>query len=597
MNIRLSYSEFESFVGDVRPLWLISDENLKFKSISWSLVGDAIEMKNCGGCGHGNFSYGVFLTFVKEGEAEVSATYDGVTYTCLVKSHKRDEYTDGELNYYKADLHTHTTPEHRHDKYIARHDFLPKDYLFAIADENELDVAVMTDHATTMDLENFFKNFTEYELMRESMNPLVYPGCENEIYYTEPDRFGRTQRLSGELITLNAASFCLSYTFPEFFRIFKDEKFAIGILAHPHVVGISTKGIWDYKLRQNNSKEFRSLIKYVEAINYPVADDNLLNEYAYSDALDGGFRVSTTLGSDIHKEWDFSAFPGATVIMAKNKTREAITDALLNLRAYASESGNIKLKYSVNGMTAPCDLAPANKYHFKVNVGYFAPDEATRPTRCEVISDGGRVIKVIEGVNFDEFEFDIESDSARWFYLRFVDSKTYRTFSPPVFTGREPIPYLTDSLVPIDKKDFSAWDECGNDAGTLFDGCAETEWCASGTSFEITVDMKKSYTVRALGNYAALIDIKKLRAEGVHPNFSEARLPLDYEIYTSLDGSSFKLADKGLFRSFSGEEIVTFEPTKARFIKLSVTSTTGSRLGRGELAKLPARLSEITIFE
>ena len=47
----------------------------------------------------------------------------------------------------------------------------------------------------------------------------------------------------------------------------------------------------------------------------------------------------------------------------------------------------------------------------------------------------------------------------------------------------------------------------------------------------------------------------------------------------------------------AGEEIVRFEPTDARFIRLKVLSTTGSHLGRGKLATLPARLSGITLFK
>lgn len=598
MSIKISCENFESFIGDVRPLWLISDSNLKFEKIKWSQTGDSVMMKSLDGCNHGAFAYGVFLTFVKAGESTIVANYDGKDYICKVTSRERKAYTGKEkLNYYKGDFHTHTTPEHVHDKYLTRSDFLPSKYLGYIKDENLRDVAVMTDHSETIDLENFFKNFTEYELMSEDMEPIVYPGCENEIMYTELDRFGKRHRLSGELITLNASSFNQANTYPEFFFAFENNPYAIGIFAHPHVVGISTKGVWNYRPRLNNPKELTDLIKYVEVLNSPRHDANLLNEYVYSEALDGGYRVSTTLGSDMHRDWDFSTFPGATIIMATEKSREAITDALLNLRAYASESGNIKLSYKVNGMEAPCDLPIASKYHFEVKIDYFTPDNTTRPIRCEVISDEGKTIKIIENAIFENFEFDIESDSARWFYLKFTDSQTYRTFSPPVFCSREPVPYVLDSLKPIDKSYFTATDENGRDASALIDNDTETEWTADGTSFSITVDMKKEYTVRALGNYAAPIDIKQLRANGIHPNLAEAKLPADYEIYTSLDGKNFNLISDGVFRSFAGEEIILFEPCKARFIKFDILSTTGSRLGRDKYKDIPASLAEISIFE
>lgn len=48
----------------------------------------------------------------------------------------------------------------------------------------------------------------------------------------------------------------------------------------------------------------RKFIKYVEVLNSPGSDNSLLNEYAYSEALDAGYRVSTTLGRG-----DFATVP------------------------------------------------------------------------------------------------------------------------------------------------------------------------------------------------------------------------------------------------------------------------------------------------
>ena len=598
MNIRICYDEISSFVGDVRPIWLVSDIDLKHEKIEWSCKGDTLKMKRCAGCFHGAFRYGVLITFLKEGEATVTATYGGNSYTCRVISRKRKTVSDGEkLNYYVGDFHTHTTPEHTHDLYLERTEFLPKDYLNYINNENLRDAAVMTDHSETIDLESFFKNFTEYELMKDGMEPIVYAGCENEIMYAAADRFGRTHRLSGELVTINADNFCQANTYPEFLWAFTENPYAIGIFAHPHVIGISTNGVWDYKFRQNNSPELRSLMKYVEVFNSPYASDNVLNEYAYSEALDGGYRVSTTCGSDQHRDWDFSSFPAATIIMAPEKSREAFTDALLNLRVYASESGNIKLSYKVNGKSAPCDLELADKYHFEVKIDYFREDKATRPIRCEVISNGGVTLKTIENVNFESFEFDIESDSARWFYLRFVDSNTKRTFSPPVFTGRSATPYVTDDLKPIDKSGFKVISNDGTDASALIDDDTFTEWSINASECELTIDMGKENKVSALGNYAAAIDIMELRRKGINNSYALSSFPLEYVISTSADGVSYRDVASGLFRSFAGEEIVRFEKHSARYVKLKVLSTTGSRIARSNYSDAPLRIAELSLFE
>ena len=595
---KISYTQFESFVGDVRPVWLISDENLKFASIKWKLEGDAVEMKRYGGCFHGAFNYGVLLTFVKEGKAKVTASYDGVDYVCEITSRARRDYSGEKMNFYRGDLHTHTTPEHAHDKFITRTEYPYSYYLNYIKEENLRDLAVISDHSETIDYENFFKSFSEYELMREDMEPIVLAGAESEIQYTERDRFGRLHRRSGELVTLNTNNFSQAKTYEEFYTAYTESPYVIGIFAHPHVMGYSTRGLWDYRPRVNNCPEIRHIVKYIEALGNPNKE-NMLHEYVYSEALDGGYRISTTCNSDKHHTWDFNSYPGATIIMAPEKTREAFIDALLNLRAYACESGNIKLSYSVNGMAAPCDLSLTNNYHFKVEIDYFCEDAASRPIRCDVISNGGVTVKSIEGVNFESFEFDIESSDARWFYLRFVDSNTKRTFSPPVFCGREPIPYVTDDLKPIDSKGFKIASADGSDASALIDGDTMTNWQIDSASCNLTIDMGECRKVSALGNYAAAMETPwpPPADVGLVQGQMEAVFPVDYIISTSVDGVNFQKRAEGIFRTFTGEEIVRFDTHEARYVKLEVFSTTGSRLGRAPYDKVPLKIAELSLFE
>lgn len=597
MSVRISTKELESFIGDVRPVWLISDENLKYESIKWALEGDAVKMKTYGGYDHGNFSYGVMLTFVKEGKAKITAAFGDDVFECNVTSRAMRDFSGKKLNFYRGDLHAHTTSEHKHDKFLTRTEYFYPDYLNYIKNANQRDFAVISDHASTMDLENFYRGASSYEEMRDEMEPIVFPGCEGEIMYTEEDRFGIPYRYSGELLTFNADNYCYSQTFEEFFYTMRNNPFAFGIFAHPHVIGGSTRGVWNYRPRLYHPKAMTDLVKYVEVLNCPQARENMLHEYVYSEALDAGFRLSTTCGSDQHNNWDFNLFPDATVIMAPEKSREAFTDALLNLRAYACESGNVKLLVNVNGYDAPCDLPEAKSYHFSVKIDYFVEDSSTRPIRCEVVSDGGKTLKTIEGVNFESFEFDINSETARWFYLRFVDSNTYRTFSPPIFTGRSVIPYEIDSLTPISKEKFSIAEKSGKDASVLINDDPTTEWEADGMSAEFIIDMGETRRISALGNYS--VGLIRPRSGNIGDIMAkmEAVFPVDYRISTSSDGKNYTLADEGIFRTFSGEEIVKFEPLEARYLKLELLSTVGSRLGRAPYDKIPMKLAEITLFE
>ena len=77
----------------------------------------------------------------------------------------------------------------------------------------------------------------------------------------------------------------------------------------------------------------------------------------------------------------------------------------------------------------------------------------------------------------------------------------------------------------------------------------------------------------------------------------EAIFPVAYRIHTGLDGVNYELCDEGVFRTFSGEEIVKFEPRVAKFVKIELLDTTGSRLGRAPYDKIPMKLAELTLFK
>jgi len=597
-SVKLSCDTLESFVGDVRPVWVEAAKDLGIGKIKWRCEGDAVAVRSFAGAGHGSFEYGVLLTFVKEGEAKIIADCCGKELSCLVISRKRRDFSKEKPNFYHGDFHNHSSSEHFHDLFIQKAESEIAGLLEFFKEEKLREVAVITDHATTTNNKMFYEGFKQYEKMRDSMEPIVYPGCENEIEYEEVDRFGRTHRRSGELLTINAPTFAVTKTYEEFFSFFKNTPFVIGAFAHPHVVGFSTAGVWDYRPRLNNSKAMRDMIKYIEVLGSPKKE-NMLYEYVYSEALDSGYRVSSWCNSDNHGPQSFAKYPGSTFIMAPERSREAITDALLGLRAYACESGNIKLTYKVNGLDAPADIPLTDKYHFEVNIEYFYDDPATRPIRCEVISNGGMAVKIIENENFENFEFDVESSDARWFYLRFVDSNTHRTFSAPVFCGRDVIPYVIDDLKPIDKKCFSIKDvKWGTDASMLLDDDTFTDWTSKDTSCELVIDMGEVRSVSALGNYAvSLKAIPGIKDLGVMLAHAEAVFPVDYVISTSLDGEIFEVAAEGLFRTFAGEEIVRFEKRDARYVKLTVKATAGKRLGRTAYAEIPMKIAELSLFE
>jgi hypothetical protein len=189
----------------------------------------------------------------------------------------------------------------------------------------------------------------------------------------------------------------------------------------------------------------------------------------FTEALDNGFHVSTTCSSDSHGPvWGYERIPGNTVFMAKENTKEAYLDALLNHRAYACMSGNVKLRYCVNGHTAPATLPLSNHFRFQGEISYFYDDPETVIVGGEVISNGGVTVKELNFDDFSTFDFELDSDTSSWYYLRFWDKQGRKTWSVPVYTGREPYLPHNDDLTPLCKENMKVTDErTGQDVSVL----------------------------------------------------------------------------------------------------------------------------------
>ena len=69
----------------------------------------------------------------------------------------------------------------------------------------------------------------------------------------------------------------------------------------------------------------------------------------------------------------------------------------------------------------------------------------------------------------------------------------------------------------------------------------------------------------------------------------------NYEISVSSDGVHFTPCAKGQLRVFSGEEIVSFAPQKARYIRFRAINTTGAEW-RKAYADRPLQIAELSVF-
>lgn len=604
METKISSKKISSFAGDILPVWLSCDGDAVCPDVKWSVSGDAAHIRVYerkeeefeGEARLHGFLGGVLVTLDKVGAAEITAEYEGKKFICEVEVRDAVHTESGRMSYYTADLHNHTTMIHRHDELCKRCGDFQSDYVKYLKDADDIDLSVISDHADVIDGKEFFMGFVDV-CAAQPMNTVILPGAESEITLIETDRFGQSHKNAGEIVTLCADNFAPVTTHAEFFEKMSTSPHIISILAHPQVLGFDRNGIWNFCLDKHRDDGFRDMVKLVEMGDARVEDrdDDIINEFIYSVALDNGYRVSTTCSSDRHEApWGRAACGGKTIVMAPERSKEAFIDALRSCRCYCSDSGNLKLYCEVNGRAVPCDLEPCGKYNFHVEVDYFEKDDSTVPVKCAVISDYGKCVKEISGVDFSAFDFEVESDTARWFYLRFEDSKHRKTLSPPVFCGREydEVPMCEPS--PIDKSGFEARELISDtDASLIINDDPCTAWISDKGQAELLIDMKSDRTVSALGHYP----YRLLRQKD--PNAAEivASFAGEYEVSLSSDGKSFKTVAEGAVRVYGGEVIIRFEKQKARYVKFTVRSTAGKMTGYPKYANTGLRIGELTVFE
>lgn len=598
MNCRLSEEKIESFCGNVIPLYL-EGEGLAELPVCWECDSDEILLLRTFSHEKGaeSAANGVLLTLMKAGSATVTAKINGEAYSCLVSVREMRKATpETPLQYYVGDFHDHLSTIHNHQLFAERNAGFPIDLIRRIKDDERMDFAVLTDHASTTNDRDFFRGFAEAR-REESEDAVILPGSEAEVTVIEEDRFGIPFKNSGEIVCVNSSQYRSTRGWEAFYKAMEEAPHAVGVLAHPYIAGHVVKGVWNFSLHKNNGPELRRLIKGVESGNGGLRHANPINEYMYSLALDNGFRVSLTCASDCHTpKWGYDIFPGKTVIMAYEKSKEAFLEALFARRFYATESGNVKVDYTVNGMGGASTLPLTDTYRFHVSATLFREDPTCIPTGLRVISDYGRIVAEFENEDFSSFDFEIRSETARYFYLRFTDAEGRRTWSCPVWTSRPCDAPSEKKYVPLDKAGFTVLEEeSGKDASVLVNGNPLEKWCSELTSASYLMDMKEVKEISALGHYSPYVIRKECKELGVDMCEFVALFVSKFEISTSLDGVHFEPCAQGQIRVFSGEEILPFAPRKARYVRFRAINTTGAEW-RKAYADRHLQIAELSVF-
>lgn len=598
MNYRLSCKSYSTFVGDVFPLWITEEggADISQKDIVFSAEGDGLLLRDFKNSGEFSFSHGILITVLKPGHFTVIATVDGQTLTFSLDAHPMHRATSEEAeNFYFGDMHTHTSMIHAHDVFATRTVDFQEEYLAEIKKEGLLDFGVISDHAETLNDKDFYRAFVA-NATAEPMRTVIFPGTESEVVYQKKNRFGFPVRKSGEILTLNVNDYILANNFDEFLNTYREMPEPLVIFAHPQVLGWGEPpAMWDFDFPSIANDGMKRILCGIEVID--GRGSNLNYEQSYSYALDAGFRVSPYADGDIHQNWIQNRDSYRTVIFATDHTKEAFVDAIRAGRAYATESGNVKLRYSVNGKVAPADLDAADTYSFHIELDTFDGNDEALPVSLRVISDYGHTVYEANCEGKKSIDFTVHSATARYFYLRFLDKDGNRTISCPVYTGRAYDDFKAlPAVQPLDMTDFCATEaESGADASVVINGDPFTTYHSDKETASILIDMKESKKISAIGLFAPFV--LRQRVDD-HYELSEAieSIPAEVAIYTSGDGKSFEKQKDAYCRIFADEDIIRFAPVDARYIRFDVLSTVGRYSGKPQFADAKAAIGNLSIF-
>ncbi len=147
------------------------------------------------------------------------------------------------------------------------------------------------------------------------------------------------------------------------------------------------------------------------------------NHYeGFINALDKGWKVSPVAGTDNHGLDQIKNSGLRTFVLAKEKTKEAILDAMKNRRTYSSADQNIQCSYMVNGKIMGSTLEGDRVFRFSISVS--DPDTGNpddKITKIDIVKDGGKVVQTYDVPTPSysvQWSPTINDESNKYFFVR-----------------------------------------------------------------------------------------------------------------------------------------------------------------------------------
>ncbi|HZZ44315.1 MAG TPA: hypothetical protein VFE58_15380 [Tepidisphaeraceae bacterium] len=213
----------------------------------------------------------------------------------------------------------------------------------------------------------------------------------------------------------------------------------------PVVASFNHPGAKQYNDWAYRDDEITDIITMLEVINsnYKIHYEGFIN------ALDKGWKVSPVCGNDNHGLWGITHQHSRTFVLATEKTKVGILDAMKHRRTYASLDGNIQCRYTVNGEIMGSTLDKPGELKFDILVSDPDTDKpGDKITKIDIVKDGGVVAETYTGEGGYSVEWKpvIQDTGSKYFFVRVwnagggdapgADAEKPVAWLAPVWTGR-----------------------------------------------------------------------------------------------------------------------------------------------------------------
>ncbi len=288
----------------------------------------------------------------------------------------------------------------------------PSDH-FALAKADGYDFYVTTDHSQEADMQPSGAAWTDTKRQAAeatNSNFVALAGFE----YSENDGPGGTGHInvinSAETLDALAPGVDLPY-------LYKWLKTARPNGDGPVVASFNHPGPEQYNNWAYRDPEVTDIFTMLEVIN----SNNKIHYAGFVNALDHGWKVSPVCGNDNHGLAGITRNTSRTFVLANDKSKTAILDAMKHRRTYASLDKDIQCSYTVNGaiMGSTLDRPTNFKFHIVVN----DPDTNNpkdKTTKIYIVKDGGVVVQTYTPDPAYSIDWDpaVADSTSRFFFVR-----------------------------------------------------------------------------------------------------------------------------------------------------------------------------------